>query len=370
MGSHFNGMSLGLSYLAARIKEYKYTNEVVIYNADYLDGSYRTQEELFGSTPDYSLSNEIYTEIDAVLRYTKPDIACITVLSPMYEIAKNIESICKGLGIKVIAGGPHVILSKVKQFEVEFKRTLSSEHLITPDRTSYLSNVDMGYIITGFGCSNDCSYCASRRLHERIALRPIEDVIVELKDIRANYTNEVYFVDDTFTLIKSRTDEICKRIIEERIDINWKCDTRLDRIDLETLKIMKQAGCYRVKVGVESGSDRILQAVNKNLSVKKIKDKIALIKETGISLTVYLMIGFPGETDEDVNATIELAKEIEADYYSLSILTPYPGTRLYTGQELGQNHQSKRLVLNELISANKLDEFLAINLKYSRGVRV
>jgi tRNA A37 methylthiotransferase MiaB len=368
MGSHFNGMSLGLSYLAAYLKKCDSENRIAIYSADYLEGDYRTQEELFDSVPDYD-NKEIYSEIDSVLRFYKPDAVHITVLSPIVHIAKRIEEICKDKGIKVFAGGPHVILSEVKQFENEYKSLLFEEHLITPDRTSYLSDVDMGYIITGFGCSNDCSFCASKRLHKKIILRPVEDVIAEIKDIKANYTNELYFVDDTFTLLKKRTQEICKRIIKERIDIKWRCDTRLDRIDLETLKLMKRAGCYRVKVGVESGSEKILKTINKNLTLKEIRKKITLIKEAGISLTVYLMAGFPDETDDDVDKTIELAKEIEADYYSLSLLTPYPGTKLYRGQELGQNHQTKRLALNDLITANKLEEFLNANLKYSKGVR-
>ena len=367
LGSHFNGMSLGLSYLAAYLKKCDSENRVAIYNADYLEGDYRTQEELFNSVPDYN-NKDTYSEIDSVLRFYKPDMVHITVLSPIVHIAKRIEEICMQKHTRVFAGGPHIILSKQQEFKNEYKSLLFEEHLITPDRTNYISNVDMGYIITGFGCSNDCSFCASKRLHEKIILRPVEDVIAEIKDI-TKYTRDLYFVDDTFTLVKSRTQEICKRIIEDKIDINWRCDTRLDRIDLETLRLMKKAGCYRVKVGVESGSEKILKTINKNLTLGQIRKKINLIKEAGISLTVYLMAGFPDETDNDVQKTIELAKEIEADYYSLSLLTPYPGTKLYRGQELGQNHQTKRLALNDLITANKLEEFLNVNLRYSKGVR-
>ena len=200
-----------------------------------------------------------------------------------------------------------------------------------------------------------------------MSLRPVEHIIEELKTMQ----RDIYFVDDTFTLNSDRAKHICMRMIEEKLDKRWRCDTRLDKLDKELLKLMIKAGCVRIKVGVESGSDRILSLMHKGINRKIIDKNIKLIKDVGIPFTVYLMVGHPEETDEDVEATIEFAKWAEADYYSLSTATPYPGTELnntWEGDWRYLHHQTKGLVMNNKISAPILKDFREVN-KYAAGVR-
>ena len=359
-GSHYNGMSLGLSYVAS---QYKLDgDDPVIYNADYGYGL-MTQEQLFENDADFD-NDKIFQEVEDCIIKQAPGLVGVTVSTPTYGVAKRIEKICYRLGVPSIFGGPHVTLKR--GFGKCFAGQLQSEGTLRPDRDCYLQDVDLNQIITGFGCSNDCVFCASKRLRKKITLRPVKDIIAELNEIKLHSDN-VYFVDDTFTMVRWRAVDICRQIP----GIRWRCDTRLDKLDRELLHIMKCSGCERIKVGIESGSDSILKSVDKGMTVSFIREKVNLIKSAGLPFTVYLMIGFPGETDEDVQMTINLARELEADYYSLSVLTPYPGTRLYDESLKlnGHNHQSKKLLLTDKISGWMLDRFLNINLDYGIGER-
>ena len=144
--------------------------------------------------------------------------------------------------------------------------------------------------------------------------------------------------------------------------------------------MMKEAGCIRIKIGVESGSDKILRRVHKGITRERILQAVSVIKEAEIPLTIYLMIGFPGETDRDVRATIKFAEEIDADYNSLSIVAPYYGTELY--KQLKRNgypfekahweyffHQSKDMILNTDLDPSMVEEFFELNNK-AKGKRV
>ena len=143
---------------------------------------------------------------------------------------------------------------------------------------------------------------------------------------------------------------------------------------------MKQAGCICAKVGVESGSEKILRKINKKESKESMRKAASYIKRAGISLTIYLMLGFPEETDEDLEQTLEFAKELDADYYSLSIFAPYYGTKIYN--ELAKKgkindkaweyffHQSKDMIINDSLSWDSIDKFLSLNEDNGKGIRI
>ena len=252
-----------------------------------------------------------------------------------------------------------------------------------PSRDIYLNGtryMDYGYIMTGRGCPFECTFCASKKVWKRhVRFRSPENVVEEIKHVHDKHgTKFFYFVDDTFTLDKNRTKKICELLVETDLDISWICDTRVDTIDEELLWLMKESGCVRVKIGVESGSERILKMVKKRITKKQVKEVVALIKQVGIDLTVYLMIGFPTETEEEMQETLDFAIELEPTYYSLSILAPYPGTEIYDdiirkGIALPKEHweyffhQSKDMILTDNIDEALVDECLSLN---ERGDKV
>jgi radical SAM superfamily enzyme YgiQ (UPF0313 family) len=135
---------------------------------------------------------------------------------------------------------------------------------------------------------------------------------------------------------------------------------------------MKSAGCVRVKIGVESGSDRILKKVKKNITIQQIRDAVTLIKNVGIDFTIYLMVGFPSETKEEMQDTLNLAHELDPTYCSISILAPYPGTEIYDDLLKSHSalplqnweyyyHQSKDLMMVENVDEILLKQLLALN---------
>ena len=433
MGSHYNGLHLGISYIAALLKQRGH--EVKIYNADYSNTTeYANQMELLKNTPLYKatladLSLPIWQEIRDKISGFAPDFVGITMLTANYAAARNIARLTKVIdhNIKIVVGGTHPTLDPegtldIAEFDyvvrgegeftflelvngqeekqikgLSFRRDGKTVHnenrpfiqnldtLPFPERDSFLNDtthLELGYVVTGRGCPFSCSYCASTRLWHRIVrFRSAANVLAELEHLKANHGSSfIHFVDDTFTLNTERAKEICRQIIERQLGIRWVCDTRVDCLNEELIVLMKEAGCIRVKIGVESGSDRILKKVRKGITTAEVREVVRLIKEAGVPLTVYLMVGFPGETNQDLRQTIDFAKELDADYYSLSILAPYYGTEILSeleksGKKLDKKHweyfyhQSQEMILNNDLDPKLLDEFFALN-EWGKGERV
>ncbi len=426
LGSHFNGMNLGVSSIAAVLESRNY--DVGVYNADYYDSSkYLSQEELYGNYEHYldviqNASHPLWKEVvDTILEWN-PSYLGISMLTAGYPIAKIICTKLKKVRpeLNIIIGGVHATLAyqeliydKCFDYVVRGEGEFSFLELVNnvplesikglsfrdksgspvhnddrppiepldilpfPSRDLHITSthmMDLGQIITGRGCPFGCTYCASPLLWKRrVRYRSIHDVVTELELIAKRYQSSmIYISDDTFTLKKDRTMELCDQIISRELNVTWKCDTRVDCLDDELIAKMKEAGCDLIKIGVESGSDRVLKNIHKGITKDKIRETVKLIKKHDIKLTAYLLIGFPGETDEDAQQTIDFARELEAHYYSLSILTPYYGTEIYnylSKDEFKSSkehweyfyHQNKKLLVNRDISENMLNNFLAIN---------
>lgn len=260
-------------------------------------------------------------------------------------------------------------------------------------------SVDVSYICSIRGCPYRCNYCASpfHWKRDKTQFRSPESVISEMRLLKMKYwmTNKeydysasaniaskseliikdntiVYFVDDVFTVRKKRVKEILRMMIDQGLGMDWKCEARTDHLDEEICLLMSKANCVRVKLGFESGSDRILKIIQKDETKDDMRRGSKMLKEAGVPFTAYFMAGFPDETDDDLLETIKFAREIEADYYSLSILSPYYGTKMYydlmeEGYELDKKpweyffHQTGELMVNKKISPKVLKEFLALN---------
>lgn len=434
MGSQYNGIQLGLCYIASMLKTYGH--EVAIYNTDYKDGDhYLNQRQLFENYSSYrdilnNIKHPIWQEIRETIGSFSPDIVGISMYTATFKSAKNIAQIVRQIDndVKVVVGGTHPTLDPngtivggnfdyvirgegeytfLELVEGKDKRNILGltyinngqiihnlsrpfiselDSLPFPDRDSHLNaanHLDVGSVITGRGCPFTCTYCASPQIWNReTRLRSVENIIEEIKILeQSDLTQPLYFVDDTFSLNKRRTKAICTEMIKNGFRMKWKCDTRADCLDRELLTLMQKAGCIRVKIGVETGSDRILKRIKKGLAKEKIRKTVALIKEVGIPLTIYLMAGFPGETNEDLKETIEFAKELDAEYYSLSILAPYYGTEIYRelkekGKLSGNEHweyffhQSGDMIVNDQLDSAVVNEFLALNEREGKGERV
>jgi radical SAM superfamily enzyme YgiQ (UPF0313 family) len=159
-----------------------------------------------------------------------------------------------------------------------------------------------------------------------------------------------------------------QELIDRNLKVPWKCESRADKIDQELADKMAESHCVRVKIGVESGSDRVLKQMQKDETKDDIRRGIKCLKAAGVAVTIHLLTGFTGETDDDLQQTIDFALELEPDYCSMSILSPYFGTQVYRdaldqGISLDKQpweyffHHSKTMMVNNTLSAPQIEKF-------------
>lgn len=190
------------------------------------------------------------------------------------------------------------------------------------------------WVITSRGCPFQCSFCLwpDMMYGHRQRYRSAKNVVDEMETLVNKYgVKEVRFDDDTFALRKEHvlgiSNEIMRRGLHKKL--RWACFGHASQNDYEIYESIKKAGCFRIDFGIESGSQRVLDAACKKLDVNKAKETVKLCKKAGLEVYCDFMIGFPGETDEDVRKSLDLALEMDPDFIQVSFVIPYPGTRMH-----------------------------------------
>ena len=180
------------------------------------------------------------------------------------------------------------------------------------------------------GCPYGCSFCVMYRMdgkHFRArSAKSVSDEIELLKGLKADSFS---FCDDIFTLDKKRVGALCDEIISRGLDVPWDCQTRADALDDGVLERMKRAGCQLMCIGVESGSQEILDRMHKRTTVDQNIEAIRKIQAAGIAASSSIIIGYPGETRESFTDSINFVKKAKPDIAFLNIATPFPGTPLF-----------------------------------------
>ncbi|TRO54615.1 radical SAM protein [Candidatus Bathyarchaeota archaeon] len=186
-------------------------------------------------------------------------------------------------------------------------------------------------LITSRGCVFWCDFCSTVRMFGRgYRWRSPKNVVDEMEMIHDNYgTNQFTFYDDAFTVNRERAIKICEELHARKLDLIWDCGTRVDMVDRELLKTMHDAGCIAVWLGVESGSEVILGAMNKGIKLEQTRRAYKTAHEVGLMTIANVVIGFPGETEQTAKATIKFVKELNPDDVGFYVATPYPGTPMY-----------------------------------------
>jgi radical SAM superfamily enzyme YgiQ (UPF0313 family) len=185
-------------------------------------------------------------------------------------------------------------------------------------------------MILSRGCPYACTFCAvqqtmGRKWRFKSAGRVVDEVIA-LRD--AHGIEGVWFKDSIFNLRKSWTREFCHQMVARKVGIEWQALTRIDLLDEDELIMMKAAGLTQIDLGIESGSPRSLKRLDKRITVEQIREKVAMARRH-VRVFGFFMIGIPGEEEEDVRQTFDLARSIELDRWSWSIYSPLPGSKLY-----------------------------------------
>lgn len=193
-----------------------------------------------------------------------------------------------------------------------------------------LGNADVTTtLITSRGCPYKCNFCNTPG-HSTWRWRSAQSIANEMEECANLGINEIYIVDDTFNVRVKRTLELCDEIVKRGLKINWNIRARVNLITEETVAAMKKAGCTRVHIGVESGTDEGMKALNKELTTAQVRKGFNILKKSGMTTVCYFMIGCPHEkTVNDIIQTVNFAKELDPDYALFGVLTPYPQTALY-----------------------------------------
>ncbi len=315
-----------------------------------------------------------------ILDKEKPKYCCFTLFTTQVFNAYKLIKLAKKSGCIIVTGGPHISSLGAKEVEKECKEidylfVKESEEtfrdflkgkikkkvidagkfiedidkLPFPDRSAYLSGkwaYDSNYVklpihilISSRGCPYCCNFCFKDTFGVRYRQRSIQNVLDECKEIMKLGGKELYFIDDLFAFDKKWVIELCKEKIRQGINLPFKCLGRVDRLDEETLRWLKKAGCHTIAVGIESGDQEMVNWIRKGINLKDVKPKVDLMHKCGINVESYFIIGHRIDTKETIEKTIRFARYINTDFPRFFIFSPYPGSEVW--KNLPENLKEK-----------------------------
>ena len=180
------------------------------------------------------------------------------------------------------------------------------------------------------GCPYGCRWCSRAVYGQSYRRRSPANVVEEIVQLRAMYTFDgIWFVDDVFTINHRWLRGFAAEIARRGLKVPYEVITRADRMNEEVVGLLKESGCFRVWIGAESGSQKILDAMNRMVKVEKVAEMIKLTKKYGIETGTFIMLGYPGETEADIIATRNYLLDADPDHYTVTIAYPIKGTPLY-----------------------------------------
>ena len=181
------------------------------------------------------------------------------------------------------------------------------------------------------GCPFNCAFCC-RIFGRKVRHHSVERIIKEIKMLVDDYNaREVNLEADTLTVNRKFLFSLCDGLISSGLSkkISWTCESRIDTVDENALRKMKEAGCWQTSYGVETGSQRLLDIIHKDITIGQIEKTFAFTKNVGISIRAFYMLGIPTETRKESLKTIAFAKKLDAKWSQFTVFTPFPGTELY-----------------------------------------
>ncbi len=360
---------LGICYISSYLKSKKIKSEVLDANAlnlsiqDILETVESKQPKIIGLTGTTPLILRIY-KLASKIKESFPDIKIVVGGPHVSVLPERTLKECSSIDMIVRGEGEitsYELVTAIKNqspfdgidglaYRKNEKvlltspqtRILNLDSLPFPDRSDlpikkympsikWFNRAPFATVMTSRGCPNDCVFCASKLILGRaVRFRSPQNVLKEIRELKNKYgIKEVMFYDDTFTLNKERIYELCDLFVKSNINITWGCLSRVDRIDEDLLSKMKEAGCHIMSYGVESGSERMLGIIRKNVKLDQIEKAIKTTKDVGIKTSASFVFGVPGETKESIEKTINFALKIDPLFAQFYRVVPFPGTDLY-----------------------------------------
>ncbi len=184
-------------------------------------------------------------------------------------------------------------------------------------------------IISTRGCPYSCDFCSNPVFGISYRERSPSNVIHEMIKIKELGYERIFFTDDCFTQNLRRIEKICEIIIREKLDLEWECLSRVDKLTQRVADLMAKAGCKRIFFGIESGSDRVLKIIGKRITKKNAAHAVHAAHKAGIETGGFFILGYPGDTKNTIIETVNFSSTLPLDYLSYSFPYPIPGTGLY-----------------------------------------
>jgi radical SAM superfamily enzyme YgiQ (UPF0313 family) len=290
-----------------------------------------------------------------VLQETEADIAVVgegeITVTEVVDIVEKSGDLSKIDGIWYKKNGaisktpPRKAISCLDDIPFPAWELFSKETYIRGSSLGFDPPVRRMNMISSRGCTYRCTYCDHSIFGHQFRSRSVNNMFEEMKLLIERYRiRAVAFVDDLFLLDRKKVYEFCDKLLSEGINIMWSCNGRVNLVDKDLLDKMRSAGCVLIGYGIESGSQTILNEMNKKATVDQAKKAINLTWKSGITPFPYMMFGMPGETEKTINETVEFCKEIGI-VEGFGFTAPIPGTPLYDqAKELGKILSLKDLV--------------------------
>jgi anaerobic magnesium-protoporphyrin IX monomethyl ester cyclase len=186
------------------------------------------------------------------------------------------------------------------------------------------------FIVTSRGCPAGCTYCIKHVSYQYTArLRSPAKIVEELWTLKRLGIHNIHMYADLFTVNRDQVVELCRLMIAEKMGIRWTCNSRVDYVDEEMLRLMAQAGNWLISWGIESGNEQILRHARKGAYPDKAERALRWARQSGIKNWGYFIIGLPGETEATIRQTIDFAKKLPLDIALFHVAAPYPGTPFF-----------------------------------------
>lgn len=208
--------------------------------------------------------------------------------------------------------------------------------LTDPYRLSVVGTTDSKStsLLTSRGCPCRCTFCDVGGVGNKVRAFSSNYVIGMIEHLKDNYgISDFLFYDDAFTTRKKRTIEICSEIIRKKLKISWSCCARVDCVSPEMLRLMKAAGCWQIEYGIESGSQQILDFMQKKITLNQVRQALKWTKSAGITSRGNFIFGYLNDTKDTLEETIRFALDIDLDYFQQTFLSPFPGSEIYSVAE-------------------------------------
>ncbi len=284
--------------------------------------------------PDLTI-RDLLDHLDGKIDQRSPEIRhLIEKCDPTYQPAIKEDGSVDLHGIKGLAwrNGEEIVLNFPRPFINDLDDMPMPMHELLPLQKYRMPLIKgpFTFIVTSRGCPAGCTYCIKHVSYQYSArVRSPELIMKEMWQLKKLGINNIHMYSDLFTVSRDQVVELCQRMIDEKINIHWTSNSRVDFVDEEMLQLMGKAGCRLISWGIESGNEQILKHARKGAYPEKAERALKWAKKAGIMNWGYFIIGLPGEKEETIRQTIDFSKKLPLDIALFHVAAPYPGTPFF-----------------------------------------